>query len=249
MSCARARAGARDRRAEEIERQRPRPRIDVGDGVFELAIGQDRQDRAEDLVLHHAHLVRDVEHERRQKQPRGDAAPRAGRVADFDHARALGAGIVDQARQPREVVVVDDPGVVGVRRDIGIELLGLVLERGDEILDLLLGHEDIVGRHAGLAAIGQLAIGDAARGRAQRKPRSTMTGDLPPSSSVTGTRFSLAARMIARPTGMLPVNSRWSKGRLEKALPTFASPRHDRDLILVRSSRPAWMRAARWSPA
>jgi coniferyl-aldehyde dehydrogenase len=50
-----------------------------------------------------------------------------------------------------------------------------------------------------------------------------MTGDLPPSSSVTGTKFSLAPRITARPTGVLPVKRRWSKARAEKAAPTVAS--------------------------
>jgi len=35
-----------------------------------------------------------------------------------------------------------------------------------------------------------------------------MAGDLPPSSSVTGTRLSLAARMTARPVAVEPVNSK-----------------------------------------
>jgi len=52
-------------RAKEVERERPRSSIDIGDGVFELAIGYNRQDRAEDLILHHIHLVRRIEHERR----------------------------------------------------------------------------------------------------------------------------------------------------------------------------------------
>lgn len=34
-----------------------------------------------------------------------------------------------------------------------------------------------------------------------------MVGDLPPSSSVTGTRFSLAAFITARPTSVLPVKT------------------------------------------
>ncbi len=35
-----------------------------------------------------------------------------------------------------------------------------------------------------------------------------MAGDLPPSSSVTGVRFALAAFMTSRPTAVEPVNSR-----------------------------------------
>ena len=60
--------------------------------------------------------------------------------------------------------------------------------------------------------------------RAGGKPRSTIAGDLPPSSSVTGTRFALAARITARPTPVLPVNTKWSKGSAAKASPTSAPP-------------------------
>ena len=38
----------------------------------------------------------------------------------------------------------------------------------------------------------------------------TSCGDLPPSSSVTGTTFAAAAAWISRPTGSEPVNERWS---------------------------------------
>ena len=58
------------------------------------------------------------------------------------------------------VAVVDDRRVVGVRGYIGIELRDLACVRGNEILDLLLGHQNIVGCDTGLAGIGQLAIGD-----------------------------------------------------------------------------------------
>ena len=47
-----------------------------------------------------------------------------------------------------------------------------------------------------------------------------MVGDLPPSSRVTGTRFSLAAFITARPTAVLPVKTRWSKGKEENAEPS-----------------------------
>src|SRR5436190_11660141 len=40
-------------------------------------------------------------------------------------------------------------------------------------------------------------------------------------SSVTGTRFSLAAFITARPTSLLPVKTRWSKGKEENAEPSL----------------------------
>ena len=51
-----------------------------------------------------------------------------------------------------------------------------------------------------------------------------MTGLLPPSSRVTGVRFSAAARMTWRPTAVEPVNSRWSKGSEANSCETSISP-------------------------
>ena len=69
---------------------------------------------------------------------------------------------------------------------------------------------DSIGQRAtksvGIPVQNPLAISTATR--ASGCPRSTNTGDLPPSSSVTGTRLSLAARMTARPTAVLPVKKR-----------------------------------------
>jgi len=51
-----------------------------------------------------------------------------------------------------------------------------------------------------------------------------MAGDLPPSSSVTGTRFAAAAFITARAVPAAPVNTRWSKGRALKAWATSTPP-------------------------
>ena len=51
-----------------------------------------------------------------------------------------------------------------------------------------------------------------------------MTGDLPPSSSVTGVRFALAARITWLPTAGEPVNRIWSKGREANEAPTPGPP-------------------------
>ena len=59
--------------------------------------------------------------------------------------------------------------------------------------------------------------------RASGCPRSTSTGDLPPSSSVTGTSCSLAARITARPTAVLPVKKVIER-QAAKAAPMEASP-------------------------
>ncbi len=62
----------------------------------------------------------------------------------------------------------------------------------------------------------------------------TMAGDLPPNSSVTGTRFSAAARMMCFATEPAPVNRRWSKGRSESRTDLGIAREH-RDLAIVES--------------
>jgi hypothetical protein len=53
--------------AEVVQRQRTRMLIDMGDGRVEVRVGQHRQQRAENLVLHHAHAVIDIQQcQRRQ---------------------------------------------------------------------------------------------------------------------------------------------------------------------------------------
>ena len=60
------------------------------------------------------------------------------------------------------------------------------------------------------------------------RPGPRMAGDLPPSSSVTGVRWSLAARMTWWPTAVEPVNSRWSNGSRQKRWEKSASPSNTR---------------------
>ena len=68
-----------------------------------------------------------------------------------------------------------------------------------EVLDLRLRHQHVVRRDAGLPGVEQLAGHDAvAAVREIAESVATMVGDLPPSSSVTGVRFSLAARIPTR---------------------------------------------------
>ena len=55
-------------------------------------------------------------------------------------------------------------------------------------------------------------------------PSSMMTGDLPPSSSVTVARCFAAAAITTRPTRVLPVKKMWLKGRSSRASATETSP-------------------------
>ncbi len=54
--------------------------------------------------------------------------------------------------------------------------------------------------------------------------RPMITGLLPPSSSVSGVRFSAAARITWRAIEVAPVKIRWSKARPAKAWPTSGPP-------------------------
>ena len=58
----------------------------------------------------------------------------------------------------------------------------------------------------------------------ERLLRETIAGLLPPSSSVTGVRFSAAAIATMRPTAVEPVKKRWSNGSRVNSAPVLASP-------------------------
>ena len=70
------------------------------------------------------------------------------------------------------------------------------------------------------------SLPQTSRGAATAKSasRSKIAGDLPPSSSVTGTRLSAAASATRRPTVVEPVKNRWSQRCSANAWPTAASP-------------------------
>ncbi|KAG1061274.1 hypothetical protein G6F40_018022 [Rhizopus arrhizus] len=61
-------------------------------------------------------------------------------------------------------------------------------------------------------ALNHLPVASRVAALSSGKSRQTMAGDLPPSSSVTGTRRAAAAAITLRPTAVEPVNSRWSSG-------------------------------------
>ena len=67
------------------------------------------------------------------------------------------------------------------------------------------------------------------------KSSQTIVGDLPPSSSVTGVRFSAAERITVRPASAEPVKMMWSKGRVEKSWRAHAG--QDGDVILGEDAR------------
>ena len=63
------------------------------------------------------------------------------------------------------------------------------------------------------------------------KSEPTIVGDLPPSSSVTGTRFSLAARMTIFPTRVEPGEDEVIERQLREGLAHLGPAGHHRDLV------------------
>jgi hypothetical protein len=85
--------------------------------------------------------------------------------------------------------VVDDRGVVLARRAVGIGGLHQPVIALDEGVDLGLVYQGVVGGDAGLPALRSFPKTMSATVWSCTCPLATMAGDLPPSSSVTGTRF------------------------------------------------------------
>jgi hypothetical protein len=97
--------------AEVVERERSWSCVDVVDGVVDVAVGEDREDGAEDLLVGDAHVVGDAEHDGRCEGVR--AAGRFARpVTDLDDPCPAATGVVDQVGEDRVLFVVDDRGVV-----------------------------------------------------------------------------------------------------------------------------------------
>ena len=83
---------------ERIKRKRPVAGIDRIDRFLQLAIGQDRQDRTEDLAPHQFHLRRHV-----QDNVRRELALRlVGRLTlgEIDELRAFGARVIECGGKP-----------------------------------------------------------------------------------------------------------------------------------------------------
>jgi hypothetical protein len=83
-----------------------------------VAVGEDRQDGTEDLLVRDPHVVGDAEHDGRCEGVRttgGFAWP----VSDLDDPCPVATGVVDQLGADRVLRVVDDRGVVLARRAVG----------------------------------------------------------------------------------------------------------------------------------
>ena len=137
--------------------------VDITHRLLDRAIGLHRQHRAEDLLLHHLHVVGGVDDQGR----RDLAVLLLGQILigrlHLDHPRALGPGVLDIAGDALVVALGDDGGVVGIvldRWEHAVDgLAGLV----DEHLQPVVGGQHVVGRQADLTGVQGLAVHDARR--------------------------------------------------------------------------------------
>ena len=137
-----------------IQRQRPRPRIDVVNGRFNATIGNNRQDRTEDLVLHHFHLIGDVEQNHRRETPRDRIRFHHGQRND---GRPLGPGIFQIPGKALIVARIDHGAVVRRARHFRETGRQYGARSSDEILLCSFRQQYVVGGNAGLPGIQGLA--------------------------------------------------------------------------------------------
>ena len=107
----------RTARGEDVEGERIGSRGDPAHRVLQIVHGDDRQDRAEDLLRHERRVPRRVTHDRRR-----DITGRRVRLSPNDELAAVG---LEQPGEPCELTVVDDTRVVPARPGVG------PVERGD----------------------------------------------------------------------------------------------------------------------
>ena len=105
-------------------------------------------------------------------------------------------------------------GVVHARRIVGIvgdgrEMLTQRLDgRRHEYIERFNRHVHVIGADAHLTAVGHAAQRDCCAASTMSASRDTITGFLPPSSRVTGTRLAAAAAWMRLPTPGEPVKKR-----------------------------------------
>ena len=145
--------------AKEIQRQRPWPVIDVMDRLVQTAVTDDRQDRAENLVLHHLHVRRGLQHQCQRNLPGTVLHVLVGGI-DLHQFSPLGPGIFQIALQTIVLALIDDGRVVVVIPQAGVHLGEPRPEFIHERLHPVGRAEHIVRCHAGLASIEGFAEGD-----------------------------------------------------------------------------------------
>ncbi|MNP16573.1 hypothetical protein D3C76_1089750 [compost metagenome] len=150
--------------AEVIQGQRSWALVDVGEGVLDAAVRHDRQQRAEDFVLHDAHVVVHVE---QQVRLHGTALARLLGV-QVDDLGAFAAGIGEVTVKSGQVALIDDGGVVAIVGQAWVKVAHGLAIGLDKTFDAVLGYQDVVRGHAGLASVEVLAESDAFGGILER---------------------------------------------------------------------------------
>ena len=144
--------------AKEIAGQRRWARAHEVDRVVELAVGDHGKHGAENLLAHDGVVGGHAAHDGRRDLERA--------LVDLPALHDLGR--VDEAADAVKVLAVDDLSVLGVGEGVVSQLTpNRALDLGDQAVRHALVYEQVVGGHAGLAAVEPLAEGDALGGDAQ----------------------------------------------------------------------------------
>ena len=137
----------------EIERQGLGPGVDALQHLFQVVVGDHRQERTEQLLA-----VQGAVDGRAIQQGRGEIAPGHIVRAAMDQLRTGGLGLFQQSDQLAGVALVDESGIVRAGR--GIAAVALHQQGATALLEgrqQAAGDEDMIGRHAGLAGIEEFA--------------------------------------------------------------------------------------------
>ena len=136
---------------EHVQRERLVAVVHEPDCLVDVVDGEHRQDRPEDLLVHHSGIGLDPgEHGRRQEL----RCP----VAMASAHRAVVAPGVEQGREPVPVTLVDDPAVVGrALRVVAVEVVNGAQQRAHQLVLDGRVDEHVVRCDTGLAGIEELA--------------------------------------------------------------------------------------------
>ena len=126
--------------------------VDESDGLIQAVIGDDREHRAEDLFLHDGVVRRHAVHDRRLDAQRLGIA-----LAAEHHLRRI-----DQPHHAVVVLAVDHVDVLRIGQRVFAGHGGdMLFQQGDEVVLNPAVDEQVIRRDAGLAAVEQLAEGEA----------------------------------------------------------------------------------------
>ena len=142
--------------AEDVACQRVTELLCYGNRLIDLAPSDERQYRAEDLLLHHRIVERNAGHDR-------GLDLQSLRIATAANSNARGfAVVVDQVAHAVEMMLADHVRVFGIAQDVVSEvLLERFVQLPNKLVSNALVHEQVVGSHAGLPGIQTFAPRDA----------------------------------------------------------------------------------------